>query len=211
MGAKEHWEAVYRTKSTTEVSWFQREARVSIELITGFVPDLDSVILDVGGGASTLVDGLVSRGYRSIMVLDLAQAALDAARARLGTASTQVRWVAADVLEYPFPRHSVDVWHDRAVFHFLTSPDERRKYVAQVARAVRPNGRVIVATFAADGPRRCSGLDVCRYSPEELHDEFGPTFELLAHVREEHVTPGGARQQFQYCICAFRPAQCAAA
>jgi len=211
MGANEHWEAVYGTKSTTEVSWFQREARVSLDLITRVAPDLGSAIIDVGGGASTLVDGLVSRGYRNVAVLDIAPAALEAARTRLGLAADSVCWVAADALVHSFLPHSVDVWHDRATFHFLTSPEDRREYVAQVVRAVRPNGHVIVATFAADGPTRCSGLDVCRYGPELLHDEFGSSFEMLAHVREEHVTPSGVRQWFQYCLFAFRPARCAAA
>jgi ubiquinone/menaquinone biosynthesis C-methylase UbiE len=210
MAAKEHWERVYRTKSTTEVSWFQRESRVSIELITRVAADPNSAIIDVGGGASTLVDGLVGRGYRNVTVLDIARLALDAARMRLGEEAAAVRWTVADALVHPFALHSVDVWHDRAVFHFLTSPEDRRTYVAQVARAVRPNGYVIVATFAADGPTRCSGLEVCRYGPEELHREFGGSFELLAHVREEHITPSCARQSFQYCLCAFRPG-CAAA
>lgn len=211
MGAKEHWETVYRTKSITEVSWFQREARVSLELIIRVAPGLDSTIVDVGGGASTLVDGLLSRGYKNVTVLDIASGAMDAARDRLGPAATNARWVTADGLAYPFLPHSVDVWHDRAVFHFLTSPGDRRRYVAQVSRAVRPNGHVIVATFAADGPLRCSGLDVCRYGPADLHHEFGRSFDLIAHVREEHVTPSGARQWFQYCLCEFRPAQSVAA
>jgi len=211
MDARDHWEAVYRTKSITEVSWFQREARVSLDLITRVAPELDSMIVDVGGGASTLVDGLLSRGYKNVTVLDIASAALDAARKRLGPAATNARWVAADALVYPFLPNSVDVWHDRAVFHFLTSPEGRRTYVAQICRAVRPNGRVIVGTFAADGPTKCSGLDVCRYGPQELHDEFGRSFDLIAHVREEHVTPSGARQWFQYCLCAYHPAQSAAA
>jgi SAM-dependent methyltransferase len=205
VGAKEHWEALYRTRSITEVSWSQPEARVSLELVTRVAPRRDSIIFDVGGGASTLVDGLVGRGYRGVTVLDIAAAALDAARARLGEAAARVAWVSADVLQHPFPPHRIDVWHDRAVFHFLTSSADRRRYVQQAASAVRPEGHVIVATFAADGPARCSGLEVCRYGPEQLHDEFGAAFELLAHVREEHVTPSGARQWFQYCLCAFRP------
>jgi len=211
MRAKEHWDTVYETKSITEVSWFQREARISLELITRVAPGLGSAIVDVGGGASTLVDGLLGRGYRNVTVLDIASAAVDAARARLGPKSANARWVVADALAHPFPPQSVDVWHDRAVFHFLTSPADRQAYVAQVTRALRPDGHVIVATFAADGPARCSGLDVCRYGPEELHQEFGHSFELIAHLREEHVTPSGTRQWFQYCLCAFRPTQSAAA
>jgi ubiquinone/menaquinone biosynthesis C-methylase UbiE len=169
MSAKQHWETIYRTKATTEVSWFQREAHVSLDLIRSVAPDLDSAILDVGGGASTLVDGLIERGYRSVTVLDIAPAALAAARERLGPAADGVRWIVADALTHPLPPGSVDVWHDRALFHFLTSADDRRTYVAQVQRAVRPNGHVIVATFAAEGPTRCSGLEVRRYGPTELH------------------------------------------
>jgi len=205
MGEKEHWEALYQSKRPTEVSWFQPDPRLSLELITAVAPHPDSAIIDVGGGASTLVDGLVSRGYRNVTVLDIAGVALDAARARLGPAASLVRWVTADALTHRFPDRSVDVWHVRAVFHFLASPEARRKYVAQVARAVRPHGHVIVATFAADGPTRSSGLDVCRYGPEEQHREFGSSFVLLDHVREKHITPSGVRQWFQYCLCAFRP------
>jgi ubiquinone/menaquinone biosynthesis C-methylase UbiE len=211
MDAKQHWDKVYSTKSVTEVSWYQREARISLELITRVAAGADRAIVDVGGGASTLVDGLLDRGYRDVTVLDVAAGSLDAARARLAGRAQGVGWVVANVLQYPFGPHTVDVWHDRAVFHFLTSPADRQTYVAQVARAVRPGGHVIVATFAADGPTRCSGLDVCRYNPEALHGEFGRSFELLAKVLEDHVTPSGQHQHFQYCLCAFRPAQLAVA
>jgi len=203
MDAKQHWEQVYSTKSTTEVSWFQREARVSLDLITRAAGPA-AAILDAGGGASTLVDGLLDRGYTGVTVLDIAAAALEAAQARLGPRAARVQWLAADLLRHPFARHGLDVWHDRAVFHFLTSAADRQAYVAQVARAVRPGGHVIVATFAADGPTKCSGLDVCRYSPGALHAEFGTAFELLGKVFEEHVTPAGLRQRFQYCLCGVR-------
>jgi len=196
--AKRHWERVYESKAPTEVSWFQREARISLDLITRVGPTSDAVI-DVGGGASTLVDGLLERGYADITVLDIAACALDAARVRLGSLSARVNWIAADVLHHAFHPREYDVWHDRAVFHFLTSVADRRTYVEQVARAVRPGGAVIVATFAEDGPSKCSGLDVCRYSPKALDAEFGPGFELRTNVREEHVTPTGKIQRFQYC------------
>jgi ubiquinone/menaquinone biosynthesis C-methylase UbiE len=211
MDPKGHWETVYTSKSLSEVSWYQQEAVVSLELITLAAPSPESAIVDVGGGASTLVDSLIGRGHRNVTVLDIAAPAIEAARGRLGAKAGMASWIVANALTYPFAPSSVDVWHDRAVFHFLTSRKDRRDYVAQVARAVRPHGHVIVATFAADGPTRCSGLDVCRYDAPGLHREFGPSFDLLAQFREEHVTPSGAHQWFQYCLCSLRPAQLAAA
>ncbi len=202
MEPKRHWDEVYSANPATGVSWYQREARVSLDLIAR-VAGPDAAVFDVGGGASTLVDGQLDRGYRDLTVLDIAAGALDAARARLGGRAADVTWIAADVLRHPFVPRRVDVWHDRAVFHFLTSAADRRTYVAQVSRAVRPGGHVIVATFSSDGPLQCSGLDVCRYTPEALHAEFGGSFQLLDKVLEDHVTPGGRRQRFQYCLCAL--------
>lgn len=206
MNPRLHWDEIYSTGSVTEVSWYQTEARISLDLITRVTARLDCAIVDVGGGASTLVDGLLARGHRDVTVLDIAAGALDAARSRLAGLAGNVTWVVADVLCHPFARRSVDVWHDRAVFHFLTSLADRQAYVAQVARTVRPGGHVIVATFAADGPTRCSGLEVCRYSPEALNAEFGRSFALLAKVFEDHVTPAGRHQHFQYCLFAFQQA-----
>ena len=158
-------------------------------------------IIDVGGGASTLVDELLSQGCTNITVLDLSGAALQTARQRLGTRENQLRWWEANVLEAEFPEHACDVWHDRAVFHFLTDIEDRKAYVRAVLRAVKPVGLVIVATFADDGPTKCSGLPVMRYSEEELHAEFGAPFELLGHERESHQTPAGNEQKFVYCSC----------
>ena len=200
MDAKEHWENVYAAKSATEVSWYQAQAKVSLSLIQQVASE-DSAIIDVGGGASTLVDGLMQAGFRSVAVLDIANTALDASRRRLGDPGRQVQWIVANILEFPFQRHSIDVWHDRAVFHFLTSSADRRQYVQQVVHAIRPGGHVIVGTFAEDGPEKCSGLDVCRYSPSSLHAEFGEPFLLKKSVLEEHVTPWGKSQRFQYCLC----------
>jgi ubiquinone/menaquinone biosynthesis C-methylase UbiE len=196
-----HWESLYRTKSPTQVSWYQPEARLSLDLICRVAADPDAPIIDVGGGASTLVDGLLGAGYRGISVLDLAPAALTRAQERLGQPAAQVRWIVADVLDPPLPSASYDVWHDRAVFHFLTDPQDRARYVAQVTRVVRPGGHVIVASFGPDGPSRCSGLDVVRYSPEGLHEEFGPAFRLLDSAKEDHRTPSGSVQAFVYCLC----------
>ena len=200
MQDKNHWEQVYRSKSPQAVSWFQPEAAVSLRLIRA-ATDNRAAVIDVGGGASTLVDGLLDAGYRDLTVLDLSGAALAAARERLGARATGVHWLEADALLAQLPARAYDVWHDRAVFHFLTAPDERAAYVRQVLHAVKPGGHVIVASFAEDGPLQCSGLPVMRYAPDELHAQFGAPFTLLHHEREEHRTPGGTVQQFVYCFC----------
>ena len=205
MHTREHWESIYGTKDPTEVSWYQREATLSLRLIQQVAPDHAAAIIDVGGGASTLVDSLLSLGYGNVTVVDIAANALAAARSRLGSLSGRVRWIAGDARSLDLPDHSIDVWHDRAVFHFLLSPVDRQQYVAQVRRVVRPNGHVIIATFAEDGPTKCSGLPVARYDAVTLHGEFGHEFQLLTTIREEHVTPGGGRQAFRYCLCSFHP------
>lgn len=200
-----HWEHVYRTKAPDQVSWFQAEARLSLELIKREAPDFHAAIIDVGAGASSLVDHLLTAGYHHITVLDLAEAALAQSRLRLAPSGmdAKVTWRQADVLTADIPEAAFDVWHDRAVFHFLTDASDRAQYVAQVRRAVRPGGFVLVATFAEDGPTRCSGLDVVRYAPEQLHSEFGSDFELVECMREEHTTPSGARQAFTYALLRF--------
>lgn len=198
---KTHWEDVYARRAPDSVSWFQPHAEHSLALITRAGIARDAAIIDVGGGASTLVDDLRLRGYRDLTVLDLSAAALQAARARLGDDARAVNWVEADITEVDLPRQRYDLWHDRAVFHFLTDAAQRHAYVEQVLRAVKPGGHVIVATFAEDGPDRCSGLPVMRYGADALHAEFGAPFELLEHHRETHHTPGGATQQFIYCYC----------
>lgn len=201
MNNREHWESVYSRKAATEVSWYQAEAERSLDLIRRTTPDLASPIIDVGGGASTLVDGLLDSGYRAVTVLDLAPAALAVARQRLGDRATDVHWIADDVLTATLPSGGFALWHDRAVFHFLTDARDRARYVAQVRRAVRPGGHVVVATFADDGPTRCSGLEVVRYTPDSMHAEFGAAFRLLDSVREDHHTPTGTTQAFVYCLC----------
>jgi len=198
---KHHWESVYGAKTPTEVSWYQPHASRSLALIQRVAPDRSSPIIDVGGGASTLVDDLLAAGYRDVTVLDLSRLALDASRARLGAMAERVRWLEADLLAFEFPEAGYSVWHDRAVFHFLTDPGARARYVAQVRRAVRPGGFVLVAAFAIEGPPRCSGLDVEHYTPESLHAEFGDPFLLTTSEREEHATPQGAQQAFIYCLC----------
>jgi len=199
--AKAHWEHVYQTKRVDEVSWFQRQATVSLELIRRAAPEPTARIIDVGGGASTLVDGLLNAGYSNVTVLDISAKALGEARTRLDEAASRVHWMEADVLTAALPESQFDLWHDRAVFHFLTQQNDRAAYINQVRRAVRPGGHVLVATFAEDGPTSCSGLSVARYSAASLHETFGSEFQFVASVREEHRTPGGARQSFVYCLC----------
>jgi SAM-dependent methyltransferase len=201
MDRKQHWENVYRTKRPSEVSWYQVEADVSVRLIQEVAPERSAPILDVGSGTSVLVAQLVAAGYDDVTVLDISGAAIAAAQARLGPSAARIRWIEADILEAQLPDSSYQVWHDRAVFHFLTDPADRAKYIAQVRRAVPPGGYALVAAFAEDGPTRCSGLDVMRYSPASLHAEFGAGFRLEKSERDEHRTPGGSTQMFTYCLC----------
>lgn len=201
MHSKDHWEKVYSTKATDAVSWFQPHADCSVGLIMAAGVGRDAAIIDVGGGASSLVDDLLANGFTNVTVLDLSAAALAAARKRLGTRASEVQWIEADITKADLPANKYDVWHDRAVFHFLTSPEDRAAYVKAVFHSVRPGGHVIVATFAEDGPAQCSGLPVMRYRADELHAEFGDAFSLLNHRKEAHHTPSGTVQQFVYCYC----------
>ena len=198
---KSHWDRVYRTKRPDQVSWYRPHLEVSLELVAEAAPNRDARIIDVGGGESTLVDDLLSRGYRNLAILDISSTALEVAKARLGDGANKVQWLCGDVTSFAFTRHQYDVWHDRAVFHFMIESAQRAAYVRQVAHAVKPGGHVIVATFGPEGPTQCSGLDVARYDPNALHDEFGPGFQLIRHLTELHQTPAGSIQQFTYCYC----------
>ena len=171
--ARQHWERVYRTKQPTEVSWYAPHLNTSLRIIDDAATDREVAIIDVGGGEATLVDDLLDRGYLHVSVLDLSPIALDVSKERLGERAGAVDWLCGDVTTFPFSPHQYDVWHDRAVFHFLTDPMDRAAYVRQVAHAVKPGGYVIVATFGPEGPTKCSGLDVVRYDPDALHEEFG--------------------------------------
>lgn len=201
MDTKSHWEKVYRTKRPDEVSWYRPHLEISLQLIDDAAPDRNAQIIDVGGGESTLVDDLLGRQYRNVHILDVSSVALEVAKGRLSDSASQVTWMCGDVTTFGFPRRQFDVWHDRAVFHFLTDPKDRAAYVRQVAHSVKLGGHVIVATFGLEGPTQCSGLDVLRYGPESLHDEFGSSFRLVKHLTELHRTPVGAIQQFTYCYC----------
>jgi ubiquinone/menaquinone biosynthesis C-methylase UbiE len=201
MELKSHWEQVYTTKSSDAVSWYQPRATLSLDLICRMARDKAMRIVDVGGGAANLVDDLLVRGMTNVGVLDISGAALNVARQRLGEQAERVRWMEGDITKIELEKASIDIWHDRAVFHFLTDPADRAAYVAQVRHAVRPGGHVIVAAFGPDGPLQCSGLPVVRYAPDALHAEFGGAFELLEHVKEDHLTPSGLVQHFVYCHC----------
>ena len=196
----QHWEAVYSNEATDQVSWFQLHAASSLRLIMESV-GTDAHVIDVGGGASVLVDNLLDAGYRNLTVLDLARSALATSQARLGERAQPVQWLVGDVTRVELPVAQYDVWHDRAVFHFLTDPDDRARYVAQMLKSIKPGGHVIVATFGPGAPLQCSGLDVVCYAPDALHAEFGAPFQLLKHETEIHQTPAGKEQEFVYCYC----------
>lgn len=204
--SKEHWEHVYESKAPDAVSWYRPHLETSVALIGRICPGHDCAVIDVGGGHSTLVDDLVAGGYRDLTVLDLSGHALAQARRRLGAPGNAVAWLTGDVTTLELPAARYDVWHDRAVFHFLTAPEDRSRYVAQVAKAVRPGGYVIVATFGPQGPEKCSGLDVQRYDAESLHGQFGARYQLVDSRTEMHETPFGTVQQFVYCLCRVRAA-----
>lgn len=198
MKRKLHWEHVYESKRPDEVSWFQPQPVRSLELLEAAGVSSGAAVIDVGGGDSTLVDALLSRGFGDLTVLDVSGAALERARLRLGDRAAGVTWIEADVTHAELPTAAYDVWHDRAVFHFLTDPVERARYVALAARAVRPGGTLIVATFAPDGPTRCSGLEVARYDADGLAREFAEGFVLATGLADVHRTPAGGEQRFTY-------------
>jgi 2-polyprenyl-3-methyl-5-hydroxy-6-metoxy-1,4-benzoquinol methylase len=198
---KTYWEKVYGSKAPDQVSWYRRHLERSLSLIERATGSLSAAIIDVGGGESTLVDDLLSRNYQNITVLDVSQTAIDVTKRRLKESAERVHWITADVTKTNFAPKAYDVWHDRAVFHFLTSIEQRVAYIGKVARAVKPGGHVIVATFGPEGPTKCSGLDVIRYDAESLHDQFGRRFRLVESFNELHHTPFGTDQQFLYCFC----------
>jgi len=201
MSNKPHWESVYAAKAPDAVSWYAPHLVQSLHYIRAGAPNNRAAIVDIGGGESTLVDDLLADGYTNVSVLDLSATALEVAQRRLGKVSKAVTWVVGDILDIEFETNTYDVWHDRAVFHFLTTDEQRQRYVHQVLRALRPGGFAIVGTFGPEGPKECSGLPVSRYAPEELHGTFGKPFQLVESTVETHVTPWGAPQQFVYCFC----------
>jgi len=203
MDTQTHWEKIYTEKAPDAVSWYRPHLETSLALIEQAAAGHSASIIDVGGGESTLVDDLLAKGYENITVLDISQTAIDANRKRLGNAAEAVHWRVADITKAELEPSAYDVWHDRAVFHFLTTTSARVAYVRQVAQAVKPGGHVIVSTFGPGGPTKCSGLEVVSYDTDSLHKEFGVHFRLLGSSKEQHRTPFGTIQQFLYCYCKF--------
>ncbi|TAJ89267.1 trans-aconitate 2-methyltransferase [Reyranella sp.] len=197
--SRSHWEDVYAAKAETAVSWYQRHPVRSLQMIVAAAPDRAAPVIDIGGGASTLVDDLLAEGFGDVTVLDVAEAALAKSKARLGSAKSKVSWIVADITQWKAPRH-YQVWHDRAVFHFLTDTARQDAYIAALEDATRPGATVIMATFALDGPEKCSGLPVQRYSPQTLAARLGRSFQLIDEARETHMTPGGSEQHFSYAV-----------
>jgi len=203
---QEHWETVYTTRGETDVSWFQESPAPSLELIEQLQPRKDAAIIDIGGGASRLADGLLDRGFRRVTVLDISAAALDLAALRLGRRASEVAWIVDDVTQWE-PSRRFDIWHDRAAFHFLIDPADREAYIARLKQALIPGGHAIIATFAADGPEKCSGLPVHRTDAAELARELGAEFTLLDSRKHDHATPWNANQRFQFSIFQRRTGQ----
>lgn len=199
MDRQRHWETIYAGKPADEVTWYQAHPEISLGLIDRVTADRSRPVIDIGGGASTLVDHLLDAGYGDVEVLDVAQSAIDAARKRLGPRADAVAWTAADITRWR-PDRRYAVWHDRAVFHFLTEAADRRAYVATLDAALEDDGHLIIATFALDGPEKCSGLPVVRYDAAKLSGELGPGFSLVDETREVHHTPLGRTQSFAYFL-----------
>lgn len=196
-----HWDDVYGRKGAKNVSWFQPSLQVSLSLIEQIGLANNASIIDVGGGASTLVDDLLGRGFSDLTVLDLSKRALEETKCRLGPRAGGIEWRQEDITKVDLGEKRFDLWHDRAVFHFLTDATARRRYVRTALRALKPGGHIIVACFGPQGPDQCSGLDIVRYDPGSLHREFGSKFEKLKSVEEIHKTPWGKDQEFIYCYC----------
>ena len=197
LDAKAHWEAVYRDRLATDVSWYQREPHLSLRMIDDAGVNHDAAVIDVGGGASVLVDRLIDKGFTDLTVLDVSSRALEQARERLGARADRVAWLVTDVTRYR-PERLFDLWHDRAAFHFLTAAEDRARYVAVLDEAVKAGGWVVIAAFAPDGPRQCSGLPIVRYDGPALAAELGPGYRLEDEARETHLTPAGREQRFGF-------------
>lgn len=197
----DHWENVYQSKRFDAVIWYAPHLAESLRLIEQLCPDKTAAIVDIGGGESTLVDDLLHRHYLDLSVLDISATAIEFTKQRLGSKASEVSWHVGNITQYDFAPKQFDLWHDRAVFHFLTEPSARRIYVELVRRSVKPGGYVLMATFGPNGPLQCSGLDVVRYTDDQLHNEFGEGFELLGSEINHHHTPMGTDQQFLYCWC----------
>ncbi len=199
MEIKSHWESVYKAKKPTEVSWYQPHLNKSLEFILDTGVHHESEIIDVGGGASTLADDLLARSFKRITVVDISSNSLDISKARMDEQAQNIHWIEGDITSVSLPVCHYDLWHDRAVFHFLINPEDRKGYIENLKRSLKPGGHLIMATFGLKGPERCSGLEVGRYGSDMLRRELGSEFRLLQAQEEEHITPQGLKQHFLYC------------
>ncbi len=200
-GSKKHWDNIYTVKESTEVSWYREHLENSLAMILQTKTEKSGAVIDVGGGSSTLVDDLLAKGFSNLSVLDISAKAIETSKERLGNMADKVSWIEADITDSVLPENFFDVWHDRAVFHFLTKPEDRKKYVDLAVRSLKVGGHIIVASFGINGPDKCSGLDIIRYSPETMHNEFGQGFRLVDSLNETHQTPFETTQEFVYCYC----------
>lgn len=194
---KAHWENIYQDNSSQDVSWYQQEPSLSLQLIQNSGLAFDEPLIDVGGGASVLVDYLLKSGYLDISVLDISENALANTKARLGDTSREINWYTTDITQFEAP-HQYSLWHDRAVFHFLTAEPDRKRYIQVLNASLRPGGHLIIAAFAIGGPEKCSGLDVVQYDASKLGAELGKDFELVEETGELHITPSNNEQKFMY-------------
>lgn len=199
MNQENHWEQVYSTKLAEKLGWYKPHLQTSLTWIEELGLDADAPIIDVGGGASTLVDDLLDAGYRSITVLDISEKALSSASARLGKKAARVTWLNGNITSVNLPNHHYELWHDRAAFHFLTELDQQRQYRDKLLKALKPGGNVIIGTFTPEAPPKCSGLPVQRYTHEQLGNTLGVEFELKRHHKEQHFPPDGVQQTYLYC------------
>lgn len=199
VSAAQHWDSMYQKEPGHSGSWYQEHPEYSLRLLDAAGAQQGQAVVDIGGGESRLPDRLLDRGFDDLTVLDISPTSLRTAQQRLGPAAARVHWLARDILTWR-PGRTYDLWHDRAVFHFLTSEQGRATYMATLQRALASGGRVVIGTFAADGPEQCSGLPVAQYSPEELAAQFGDAFRVLTTAREEHHTPAGAVQPFTWLV-----------
>jgi len=201
--AKDHWQKIYQSKQASEVSWYQKTPEVSLQFINNYCDDKQKFIVDAGGGASTLVDHLVHAGYQNIVVLDLSASALQQSQQRIQVAqpnhSSTIEWIDADITQSQLP-HKFDIWHDRAVFHFLTDTVSRQSYIQNLKKSLHPGGYLVMATFALDGPKKCSGLEIVQYDADKLQQELGSSFTLLTQQKENHRTPFETAQSFNYFV-----------
>ena len=199
MDAKSHWDGIYKTKGPAEVSWYESHLNRSLELFFRTGVDKNARVVDVGGGGSTFADDLLGHGFEHITVLDISSEAIEISKSRLDSRANRITWIEADITQVQLPENSYDVWHDRVLFHFLIRKRDRSKYITQLRRSLRPGGHAVIATFGLEGPLRCSGLDVIRYSPVSLSQELGGEFSLVESFSEDHVTPFDTTQEFLYC------------